>query len=132
MEEEIIQGIEYASFAILILSALPCKIVGLELFGVLQLAYIALGSLDGINLMLTPLLMLKQANGFTLSAFVEKGSVPSRVNGIDYDSNFLNNCNVMMLLLVVEIILAAIFYLVALLVATASTTVAQIASRFLK
>ena len=75
--------------------------MGLELFGVLQLAYIALGNLDGINLMLTPMLILKQANGFTFPNLVDRGSVPSRVNGIEYDSNFLNNCNIMMLLLVV-------------------------------
>ncbi len=47
---------QYASYGTLALSALPCKIVGLELFGVLQLAYITTGNMDNINTMLTPLM----------------------------------------------------------------------------
>ena len=35
----------YMSYAILFLSALPCKIIGLELFGVLQLAYFSLAQM---------------------------------------------------------------------------------------
>ena len=65
----------------------------------LQLAYIALGSLDGINFMLTPILMLQQSNGLTLKNVVDNGNVPIRINGIEYDSNFINNCNVMMIVL---------------------------------
>ena len=60
----------YASYGVLALSALPCKIVGLELFGVLQLAFFSLGSLDHVNLMLAPLLSLKAANGYTSTSLV--------------------------------------------------------------
>ena len=63
------------------------------------MAYLVLGSLDGINLMLTPLLALHDSSGYAFSNLVESGSVPTRIKGISYDSNFLNNCNLMMAVL---------------------------------
>jgi hypothetical protein len=56
----------YMSYGVLIMSALPAKIVGLELFGVLQLAYISLGSIDQLNVMLAPLLALQGSNGLSM------------------------------------------------------------------
>ena len=50
------KAVQYASYGTLALSALPCKIVGLELFGVLQLAHISTGNMDNVNTMLTPLM----------------------------------------------------------------------------
>ena len=47
-------------------SALPCKIVGLELFGVLQLAHLSIGNMDNVNTMLTPLMGLKGVHGPTV------------------------------------------------------------------
>jgi hypothetical protein len=64
--ETLVSAVEYSSFAALLLSALPCKIVGLELFGVLQLSFLSLGSMDNLNLMLTPLKDLKATNGLNL------------------------------------------------------------------
>ena len=43
-----------------------CKIVGLELFGVLQLAYFTLSSHDFLNLYLSPLISFKTFNGLNL------------------------------------------------------------------
>jgi hypothetical protein len=57
--KDIAKTTKYASYGLLILTAIPCKIVGLELFGVLQLSFFTLGNMDSINLMLTPLLELK-------------------------------------------------------------------------
>lgn len=54
----------YASYGVLILSLIPCKIVGLELFGVLQLAYFSLGSVDEINVLLSPLMGMGYLNGY--------------------------------------------------------------------
>lgn len=48
------------------MSMLPCKIVGLELIGVLQLAFFAMGSIDSVNIMLTPLLGMKGVNGLNI------------------------------------------------------------------
>ena len=57
---------EYSSFAVLIVSSLSAKIIGLELFGVLQMSYISLGSLDNINLMLSPMKNLKGLSGYNI------------------------------------------------------------------
>jgi cysteine-rich repeat protein len=59
--------VEYASYGTLALSALPCKIVGLELFGVLQLAYLSTGNMDNVNTMLTPLMEMKGVQGFSMN-----------------------------------------------------------------
>ena len=57
--------------------------------------------------------------------------MPGRINGIAYDSNFLNNCNFMFLVLVIEIVLAGIFLLISLLIPS-SSLLSQIASRLIK
>ena len=50
----------------LFFSILPCKIIGLELFGVLQLGFLSLGSLDNVNLMQQPMKKLKGVNGLNI------------------------------------------------------------------
>ena len=57
---------EYLSYGILILSALPAKIVGLELFGVIQLTFLSLGSMDHLNPLHASFTKLKGSNGLTL------------------------------------------------------------------
>ncbi len=51
------------------MSLLSCKIVGLELFGVLQLAYISLASYDFYDMYLYPVTQFKTFNGLSLSLF---------------------------------------------------------------
>ena len=46
-------------------SAVPAKVVGLELFGVLQLAHLSVGSMDNVNPLLTPLMDMKSVHGFS-------------------------------------------------------------------
>lgn len=70
--QEVTKAVEYASYGALILSALPCKIVGLELFGVLQLAHINVGNMDYVNTLMTPLMGMKGVHGFTLGLGQEK------------------------------------------------------------
>jgi len=111
--------VQYTSYGVLFLSMLPCKIVGLELFGVLQLAFISLGSLDNINLMQSPLKKLKSTNGLNLDIGQDEKSkrllqtfyTTERINAIDYRANFLRNCNLMFAVLVVVILVGFIFYL---------------------
>jgi hypothetical protein len=50
----------------MIVSALPCKIVGLELFGVLQLAFFSVGSLDSVNVLMAPMKALSMSNGLNI------------------------------------------------------------------
>ena len=57
---------QIASYATLLFSLLSCKIVGLELFGVMQLAYFSLSSHDFINIYLGPLKNMKLSNGLNL------------------------------------------------------------------
>jgi hypothetical protein len=48
------------------ISALPCKIVGLELFGVLQLSFLTLGDIDHLNPLLASFTQLSSSNGLNL------------------------------------------------------------------
>lgn len=86
-------AVTYASYGTLALSALPCKIVGLELFGVLQLAFINVGNLDNVNTMMTPLAGLSGVQGFKADLGQDPASsrllaavsdAPSRVQTIGY------------------------------------------------
>lgn len=104
----------------MLLSALPCKIVGLELFGVLQLAFISLGSLDNINLMQSPLKRLKATNGLNLDIGDDSVArrllqtqtyTSDRINAIDYRANFIRNCNLMFIVLTAVIFAAFVVYL---------------------
>ena len=59
--------IEYATYGIMALSVLPCKIVGLEASGVIQLAFFSIASMDDVNVLLSPMKGLKGINGYALS-----------------------------------------------------------------
>lgn len=60
-------AVEYASYGTLALSVLPCKIVGLELFGVLQMAHINVGNMDNVNTLLTPMMGMKGVHGYSMN-----------------------------------------------------------------
>ena len=61
-----LEGIEYSSYGVLLLSAMPGKIVGLELFGVIQLAFLSLGSMDHLNPLHASFTKLSGSNGLNL------------------------------------------------------------------
>ena len=65
-------AVEYASYGTLAISMLPCKIVGLELFGVLQMAHINVGNMDNVNTLLTPLMGMKGVHGYSMNMGEEK------------------------------------------------------------
>jgi hypothetical protein len=118
--QKLAKTVEYASYGTLIASALPCKIVGLELFGVLQLAHINVGNMDYVNTMMTPLMGMKGVHGLALGLGSESkksrmlqvsGYTPSRVQSIGYESNFLRNCNLMLMVVVAVIAISASLYL---------------------
>jgi hypothetical protein len=59
-------------------SLVSVKIVGLELFGVLQLAYFNLADNEYVNLYLSPLLDWKYLNGYNIN-FKSGSIVPANV-----------------------------------------------------
>ena len=50
----------------MVASAIPCKIVGLELMGVLQLSYLSLGNIDHLNPVLASLTAFSGSNGMKI------------------------------------------------------------------
>ena len=61
-----LKALQIISYVILFLSLFSCKIIGLELLGVLQLAYFSLGSYDFLNLYLEPMTKCKIFNGINI------------------------------------------------------------------
>lgn len=59
-------AVEYVSYGVMLASAIPCKVVGLELMGVLQLSFISLGNIDHLNPLLSSLTQFSGANGLKL------------------------------------------------------------------
>jgi len=106
---------------VLILSALPAKIVGLELFGVLQLTFLSLGSIDHLNPLQASLTKLSSSNGLNLKIddkeptntrrLQSSARTSSRVQTIGYASNFLRNCNLMFMLVGLVMVISFVLYL---------------------
>lgn len=116
--ETLVGAVQYASYGTLLLSALPCKIVGLELFGVLQLSFFSIGSMDNVNLMMSPLKAMRGTNGLNLNLggdttarLLTSTFTPERINAIDYRANFIRNCNLMFLVVVAIIAIAFVLFL---------------------
>lgn len=74
--ESLVLAFEIMSYINLLLSLFSCKIVGLELFGVLQLAYFSLSSHTFLNIYLGPLVKLRAMNGINVGLVKEHGNVP--------------------------------------------------------
>ena len=96
--------------------------MGLELFGVLQLAFLSLGTLDNINLMQSPLKQLKGVNGLNLNIGPDSSTArllqvftSERINAIDYRANFLRNCNLMLALVLAVMAIGFVLFLLTLL-----------------
>lgn len=97
------EAIAIISYFIMFFSLISIKIVGLELFGVLQLAYFNLSDHDFVNLYLSPLLSWRYLNGFNFNLnnlLSQPNTVPLNVQAIEYGSSFMANINVMFLVLV--------------------------------
>lgn len=64
-------GVQAIAYTALFGSVLSCKIVGLELFGVLQLSYFTLADHTFFNSYLAPLASFKSLNGINLNLVPE-------------------------------------------------------------
>ena len=58
------------SFVLLFLSLFFGKIVGLEMMGVMQLAYFALAQQDNVNALLESFMTMNELNGFNIDNLV--------------------------------------------------------------
>ena len=94
-------------------SSISLKIVGLELFGVLQLAFFSLASHDKVNLYLQPLLQWKYVNGYNVETSQPSINVSNSINLMGYKDNFFFNINFMLALLLLDIIIGVVMYQVA-------------------
>ncbi len=128
-----VKGLEIATFVIFFLSLIPAKITGLELIGVLQLAYFSLAQQQNVNALLEPFMSMKEINGFNPTIFTETDEIlPDPVLSIGIKSLFLNNCNVMLALIVLELAVAGILFAVAHLVESVSSKVSTVAKHLIK
>lgn len=70
------------------------------MFGVLQIAYFSVGSLDNVNLMMVGLMNMKNVNGLSIPFVKSSNSpLPKRMKSIDYFPSFLDNMNIMAVLI---------------------------------
>jgi hypothetical protein len=139
--KKIASFIEYGSYAAMLLSVLPCKIVGLELTGVIQLAFFSLGSIDHVNIMMSPMMGMKGINGYAMSIGNDPSKsrllqtqtlTPSRINSIGYQANFLRNCNVMLILVVTVIIVGFSLYYLAYCLESCAKSFTKVSKRLIK
>jgi hypothetical protein len=139
--KKLVTAVEYGSYATMALSFLPCKIVGLEVIGVGQLAFFSMASMDNVNIMMSPMMALRGMNGYThkLGKDPEKKRLlqaqtltPSRISSIGYDSNFLRNCNVMLMVVIAVIAIAVILYIITYIFKDCAATLHRVAKRLIK
>lgn len=124
-------AVEILSYIVLFLSIIPAKIVAIELFGVLQLAYFCLANLDQVNVVLSPLMGMNSLNGYNIMQS-DSSAVPSRVGSLDYSSTFLSNCNIMLLLILILTFVGVVFLALGFIFAKFSETFFSISKYILK
>lgn len=107
------KGIIIASYVLLFFSLITGKIVGLELFGVLQLAYFSLGSYSYLNIYNAPFSLLKVTNGFNLEELLPDIHASKILEYLQLSNNFLNNFNLMLILPISLILIFLVLYLIA-------------------
>ena len=93
-----------------ILSMFTNKVVGIEMMGVVQIAFFALASMDFLTPLMSPLAKIKEVNGFNLQYDHAKG-VPISIMALDYNSNFTNNINIMLVFPTACLMVSGIMFL---------------------
>lgn len=101
------------SYFVMFFSLISLKIVGLQLFGVLQLAHFSLATHDSVNMYLQPLLKWKYVNGFNVETNHPNSKVSNTLSLMSYKDNFFYNINFMFAVLLVNLIIGGIIYYVA-------------------
>ena len=76
----LLMGLQVMSYIVLIISIISLKIVGLELFGVLQVSYFTLISHSYFDLYLSPLSQFKTFNGLNVNLVsTSTASLPNQI-----------------------------------------------------
>lgn len=94
------------------LFSLGSKLIGLELFGVLQFAYFAISQhYSEINLYIYQLTALKMSNGLNIPLFDEENEEFSKApfvikHDLDMEGYFANNFNIMYIILISTILIS--------------------------
>jgi hypothetical protein len=97
----------------LLMSVFSCKIVGLEMFGVLQLSYFSLANYDYVPPALMGALQRKEVNGLNVGSSANDANIPSRVNANGFTaSDFLSNINVMLFITAAIALVGGVMYMV--------------------
>jgi hypothetical protein len=89
----------YASYGLMFLGMFCDKVIGVELFGVLQLAHLSVSDLNSVQPLLSPLMNLSIVNGYNPDLLDrDTFGMPKRVREIGYDTVFINNFGGMFML----------------------------------
>lgn len=103
----------YASYGIFAMGLLTDKVIGVELMGVLQLAYLSVSNLNFVQPLLSPLMNLSMVNGYNMELMSRSTSnLPNRIREIGYNEDFLNNVNLMFGLVLGVVAIASVIYAV--------------------
>lgn len=96
----------------MILSIFTNKIVGLEMMGVLQIAFFALADYDFLHPLMAPLSPMKYVNGYNYKIEKSNKGVPIPLRAIDYNEFYFSNVNIMLLLPVLYLLTSLSLYFI--------------------
>ena len=85
------------SYIIMFFSLISIKIVGIELFGVLQTAFFTLTGNEIVHTYLQPLLSWKVVNGYSFSVPSNNIQLPQQIINMDYNAEFISNLNLFLI-----------------------------------
>lgn len=100
------------AYGVLGVGLLCDKVNGVELFGVWQVAFLSLSTINHVQPFLAPLMKLGIVNGINSMVDFNSSTVPVRVSAIDYTAEFLQNVNYMLILVLADVLIGALVYLV--------------------
>lgn len=104
------------SYGVMAVGMFCDKVNGVELFGVWQIAFLSLSTINKVQPLLAPLMKLGIVNGFNSMVNFNTTTVPSRVSSLAYEAEFLHNVNYMLFLILADVLVGGVLYLVASLV----------------
>lgn len=121
-----------ASYGIMAIGMACDKVIGVELFGVWQVAYLSLSNIDRVQPLLEPMMSLGIVNGINSQLSFNTSEVPRRVSAIHYEAEFLSNVNYMLWLVLADAIVGALLYVVGSFVPKHKEKMQEIGLRMLK
>lgn len=99
-------GVMILSYLLLLVGLGSVKLVGLEMFGLLQICYIDIAPHSYLNVYLYPLRKFVAFTGISTSLMSESGSLPVSLEEMGMQVLFLNNFNIMLFAFFIHFALA--------------------------